>query len=721
MLRSMRVSPRADANKIQQGKAPVQQERFRVGVDIGGTFTDFVILDESVGEVRTLKVPSTPHDPSQAVLNAVRRARADFGIDLSKVTQFTHATTVACNTILEGKGARTGLLVTDGFRDLLQIQRHKRYRLFDLAYRKIPALIPRHLTIGIPERIDAAGGVVRPLDETAVAQAVEALGREGIEALAICFLFSFRNQAHEKRAAEIARSILPDVFITISSDVLPQYREYERTSTTAVNGLLGPRISRYLQNMSNSLEDNDIHAPLHLMQSNGGVLHWHEAGRMPCRIVESGPAAGVIAAAHFGAVAGRKHLIAFDMGGTTAKAGLVENGSVRQSDGQEVGAGINISRVLQGGGYYVGAPTVDLAEVGAGGGSIAWLDDAGMLKVGPRSAGADPGPVAYGLGGTNPTVTDANLILGRIPADHFLGGEMKLDVERARAEIKKSIAGPLGTSVEEACAAIIEVANASMLKMLRIVTVEKGLDPADFALVAFGGNGPVFGIELAEELEMHEVVIPPAPGLLSAQGLLAADLRYDFRQTYVGGVTSNNLTEIDTRYAALEAQGRDSLGRHTIGKSAVTVTRSADMRYRRQAYELNVPLPSGKLSGETYATLVEEFHRAHERLYGRRDAAGVVEIVNLCVTLTGNVRRPEYRELEPGDGSAAHAKKGTRKAYIANRGVFDCMRYERSLLRAGDTFSGPAIVEAADSTTVAPPGWSLHCDRIGNLFARRIR
>ena len=693
---------------------------YRIGVDIGGTFTDLVIFNEAAGEVRTLKVSSTPHDPAQAVLSAVRRARSDFGIDLSRVTQFTHATTVACNTILEANGARTGFLTTEGFRDVLQIQRHKRFRLFDLAYKKIAPLVPRHLTFGIPERINSAGTVVRPLDEDAVTAAAEALAREGVEALAICFLFSFRNSAHEKRAAEIASTILPNAFITISSEVFPQYREYERTSTTVINGLLGPRVSRYLHNMNGSLQENEIKAPLHLMQSNGGVLHWQEAGRMPCRIVESGPAAGVIAAAHFGAVAGRKQLIAFDMGGTTAKAGLVENGSVRQSEGQEVGAGINISRVLQGGGYYIGAPTVDLAEVGAGGGSIAWLDAAGVLKVGPRSAGAEPGPVAYGLGGNAVTVTDANLLLGRIPADHFLGGEMKLDVAHARRVVEDTIANPLGTSVEDACAAIIEVANASMLKMLRIVTVEKGLDPADFTLVAFGGNGPVFGIELADELGMREVVIPPAPGLLSAQGLLAADLRYDFRQTYVGEIAAANFSEIEARFSALEQQGRTALARYGIGDADIAVTRSADMRYRRQAYELNVGLPPGAVSETTCPELIENFHRAHERLYGRRDTAGTVEIVNLCVTLTGNVRRPQYQELGAGDATAALARKGTRDVFFANCGSCAAVRYERSQLRAGDTLPGPAIVEAADSTTLVPPGWSLRCDRIGNLFATRI-
>jgi N-methylhydantoinase A/oxoprolinase/acetone carboxylase beta subunit len=312
----------------------------------------------------------------------------------------------------------------------------------------------------------------------------------------------------------------PGCFITLSSEIYPQYREYERTSTTVVNACLGPRVSTYLERMSGALTAAGIKVPLHMMQSNGGIISWAEATKMPCRIVESGPAAGVIAAAHFGGLAGRKNLISFDMGGTTAKAGLIENGEVRQSPGQELGAGINISRILQGGGYYVGAATVDLAEVGAGGGSIAWLDSGGILKVGPHSAGADPGPIAYGLGGDRVTVSDANFLLGRIPAEYFLGGEMKLDLERARRIVQEQLAKPLNITVEEACAAVVEVANANMLKMLRIVTVEKGCDPADFTIVAFGGNGAVHGIELAADLGVREVIVPPAPGLLSAQGLL---------------------------------------------------------------------------------------------------------------------------------------------------------------------------------------------------------
>ncbi|MGZ5090180.1 MAG: hydantoinase/oxoprolinase family protein [Burkholderiales bacterium] len=699
----------------------MQDSQYRLAVDVGGTFTDLVILDEASGRIQTLKVSSTPRDPSEAVLNGVQRARGRFDLELARVVQFTHATTVCSNTVLEGRGARTGLLVTDGFRDLLEIQRHKRYRLFDQAYRKTPPLVPRHLTYGIPERIDSQGAVVKALDETALVNAIKSLASQNIEALAICFLFSFRNAAHEKRAGEIARDMLPKCFVTISSDIFPQYREYERTSTTAVNAYLGPRVSTYLQRMSDTLAATGIKVPLHMMQSNGGIISWTEATRMPCRIVESGPAAGVIAAAHFGKLAGRNNLISFDMGGTTAKAGLIENGEVRQSAGQELGTGINISRILQGGGYYVGAATVDLAEVGAGGGSIAWVDDGGVLKVGPHSAGADPGPVAYGLGGDNVTVTDANLLLGRVPADDFLGGQMRMDVARARHVVEEKLAKPLNLSVEEACAAVVEVANASMLKMLRIVTVEKGCDPADFAMVAFGGNGPVHGPELAGDLGISEVIVPPSAGVLSAQGLLVADIRYDFRQTHVVPVLDGDLTQIERVFATLEEQGKSALRLYGLDTSAIAFQRSADMRYRRQAYEINVRLADDKLEKSAAPQIVEAFHEMHERLYGRRDPAGVVEFVTLSVSAIGNSRRLEYRPLANGDGSAKHARKATRNVFFRDTGIIDCPLYERAKLLADDSLTGPALIEADDSTVVVPPEWTARCDPMGNLILTRER
>jgi len=696
-------------------KKPEKIPRYRLGVDIGGTFTDLVVLNEGSGHIQTFKVSSTPHDPSQAALNGVRRVRDALGIDLAEVAQFTHASTVASNTVLQARGARTALLVTEGFRDLLEIQRHKRYRLFDQSYQKIPPLVPRHLSFGVPERVDETGVVITPLDEAALRVVLQKLVGEKIEALAICFLFSFRNSAHEKRAAVIAREMLPGCFITISSEIYPQYREYERASTTVVNAYLGPEVSTYLERMNAALSREGINVPLHMMQSNGGIMAWTEATAMPCRIVESGPAAGVIAAAHFGRLAGRTNLLSFDMGGTTAKAGLIENGEVRLSSGQELGAGINISRILHGGGYYVGAATVDLAEVGAGGGSIAWLD-AGVLKVGPQSAGADPGPIAYGKGGDRVTVTDANLLLGRISAAAFLGGEMQLDLEKARATVERELAAPLNISVEDACAAVIEVANASMLKMLRIVTVEKGCDPGDFTLVAFGGNGPVHGIELAGDLGIREVIVPPLPGVLSAQGLLAADVRYDFRQTYIAAVAGGDLAAVERLFEALELRGREALRNYGLAEDAIEFHRSADMRYRRQAYEINVRLPDRPLVAADGGGVAEAFHALHEKLYGRRDESGAIEFVTLVVTATGNVRRLAHAPLESGDGSPARARKALHKVFFRDAGLVECDCYDRALLRTGDELQGPALIEAADSTTVVPPRWRVRCDSVGNLM-----
>ena len=687
---------------------------YRLGVDIGGTFTDLVVQSED-GKIHTVKVPSTPDDPSQAVLDAIELAAGEeIGIRLADVTQLIHSTTVATNTILQGEGARTGLLVTEGFRDLLDIRRHKRYALFDAAYRKLPPLVERRLTFGIPERIDAQGEVVEALDEDAVRDALRALAEAKVEAIAICFLFSFRNSSHEVRTAEIAHEMLPHCFISYSSAVYPQYREYERASTTAVNSYLGPSISYYVERLSFEARRKGVQAPLQLMQSNGGIIVAGEASRYPCRIVESGPAAAVIASNYFGSLVGKRNIIAFDMGGTTAKAGLIENGEVRIAPGQEVGTGMNMSRLLTGGGYFIGAATVDLAEVGAGGGSLVRLDDNKVLKVGPESAGAVPGPICYSKGGDRVTITDANVLLNRIPADHFLGGRMKLNVNRTRAIAEQQLAKPLGVSVEEVCAAIIEVANANMLKMLRIVSVEQGYDPRDFCLIPSGGSGPVHAVELAEELGIQEVVVPPAPGLLSSQGLLSADVRYDLRRTFVASVADAELTDLNAIIDELRTEGLKSISEYNLPANRIEVAASADMRYLGQAYEISVPLP-GKGFVETDRTaLVEDFHKAHERIYGRRHAEGRVQFVNLVLTVFGRVRAVEHQELPEGSGrpkAIAHAR-----TWFRGQPFDDCPCYDRDTILAGDEWSGPAVVAGRNSTIVIPAGWSARCDRFGNIL-----
>jgi N-methylhydantoinase A len=692
---------------------------YRLGVDIGGTFTDLVIQSET-GRIHTLKVPSTPDDPSQAVLNAIGLAAAEgIGVTLSDVSQFIHSTTIASNTILQANGARTGLLVTEGFRDLLDIRRHKRYALFDAAYRKLPPLIERHLTFGIPERIDAQGEVVEPLDEEAVRAALRTLAGEGVEAIAICFLFSFRNNKHEVRAAEIAREMLPDCFISYSSAIYPQYREYERASTAAVNSYLGPNVSRYVDRLSREARRMGVQAPLQLMQSNGGIIAAAQASTFPCRIVESGPAAGVIASNYFGSLVGRRNIIAFDMGGTTAKAGLIENGEVRISPGQEVGTGMNMSRLLTGGGYFIGAATVDLAEVGAGGGSLVRLDANNVLKVGPESAGAVPGPICYGKGGDRVTVTDANVLLNRIPADHFLGGRMQLDVKRTRAIAQEQLAGPLGVSVEEVCAAIVEVANANMLKMLRIVSVEQGYDPQDFCLIPSGGSGPVHAVELAQELGITEVIVPPAPGLLSSQGLLSAVVRYDFRRTFVAFAADADLAVLNTLVGELRAEGARALSEYALPASQTEVLVSADMRYLGQDNEINVPLSAGELGEGERPALIERFHKAHERIYGRRHAEGRVQFVNIILTMFGRVRALQHPELPAAEGQPKAVVRA--RTWFNGQPSDDCPCYDRDTIRAGHQWQGPAVVAGADSTIVIPPGWSARCDRFGNILVTRAQ
>ena len=691
---------------------------YRLGVDVGGTFTDLVIQNSETGLIQTVKVPSTPYDPSEAVLNAIRRAAdpKECNTDLAQVSQLIHSTTVASNTILQGVGARTGLLVTEGFRDLLEIRRHKRYALFDAKYKKLKPLIDRQLTIGIPERIDAQGKVITALDEQAVRKAVAFLGEQKVEAIAICFLFSFLNGAHEQRVAEIVREMLPDVFVSLSSVVYPQYREYERTSTTAVNCYLGPRVSRYIDRLSSEARKLGVAAPLQLMQSNGGVIAAREASLFPSRIVESGPAAGVIAAAYFGTLVGRNNIMAFDMGGTTAKAGLIENGEVRLSSGQEIGTGVNMSRLLQGGGYFVGAATVDLAEVGAGGGSIVRLDAGNVLKVGPESAGAVPGPICYGHGGERVTITDANVLLNRIPADHFLGGHMKLDVERARAVVRDTLAGPLGTTVEDVCAAIVEIANANMLKMLRIVSVEQGYDPQEFCLIPSGGSGPVHAVELAEELGIREVIVPPAPGLLSSQGLLSADVRYDFRRTYVATVGKAAMAELSALVGELRREGEATLNEYRLPADRIEFVMAADMRYRGQAYELRVTLPE-KLDESATDGIIESFHQAHERLYGRRHHGGEVQFVNISLTVIGRIRAVRHPELSKATGEAKPI--GRHRTWFRGKAYDNCATYDRDKLRAGHRLPGPAVIAGQDSTVIVPPDWVALCDEFGNLRITR--
>jgi N-methylhydantoinase A len=696
--------------------------RYRLGVDIGGTFTDATLINEETGEIRVGKVPSTPQDPSHGFMEATHRILREADVSPDEVGYVVHGTTVATNSIIEGKVARTGFVTTDGFRDLLEIQRQIRPSLYDLQFEKPRPLTPRYLCFGVPERLDAQGNVLTPLDEGTVRDVAERLRQEDVESIAVCFLHAYINPSHEKRTGEILREILPDTIISLSSEVAPEFREYFRASTTVINASIRPVVGRYLQSIEARLRAEGLEAELLVMQSSGGVFTFAAASEKPVFMVESGPAAGVIAATYLGTTLEYPDVISFDMGGTTAKAGLIQNGTPRITKDYEVGAaaqtGVGASR---GAGYPIRTPVIDLVEIGAGGGSIAWVDSGGVLRVGPQSAGADPGPVCYGAGGTEPTITDANLVLGRLNPSFFLGGEIELEVETARRAIQEKCADPLSLDLVEAAHGIVEIANAAMVNALRLVSVQRGYDPRDFVLTAFGGAGPVHANRLAAEIDVPTTIIPMSPGTTSAMGLLVTDLKHDYSTTLIQHVDQLDTAAVEETYRELEAQGGASLEREEVRPEDISFLRQVDMRYVGQSYELTVPLPAEQLDASKVDRVLEQFHIEHDRAYGYSAPTEPVEFVNLRLTAIGKIAKPRLRELEGNNTDIAAAQKATRSVYFAESdGYVECPIYDRYLLGPGSILTGPAIVEEIDSTTVIHPGYSAQVDRFGNLILTRI-
>ena len=692
----------------------------RLGIDIGGTFTDANLVDEATGEVSTAKVPTTPGDPAEGFSEAARRILAEQEVDPGDVTYVMHATTVATNAIIEGKVARTGFVTTAGFRDMLEIARQIRPSLYDLRFEKPRPLVPRYLCVGVPERLGAGGEVLEALDEDAVGEAADRLRREGVEAVAVCFLHAYANPGHERRAGEILRERFPGAMVSLSSEVAPEFREYFRASTTVINACIRPVVAEYLGRIEQRLRAAGVAAELLVMQSSGGVFSFEAASERPVFMVESGPAAGVTAAAWLGNSLGRGDVISFDMGGTTAKVGLIEKGAPSVTKDYEVGAaarsGAGSSR---GSGYPIRTPVIDLVEIGAGGGSIAWVDAGGGLRVGPRSAGADPGPACYGQGGREPTLTDANLLLGRLNPGFFLGGEIPLDVEAARRAIAGACAEPLGMDPVEAAHGIVEIANAAMVNALRLVSIQRGYDPREFALVAFGGAGPVHACRLADEMEIPATVIPASPGTFSATGLLVTDLKRDYSTTRIERADRLDLDAVEAVYAGLEAQGREALEREGIPAGDSGYLRQADIRYVGQSYELTLPLPEGRLDEAGIAGVLGEFHREHDRAYGFSAPEEPVEFVAHRLTATGRIAKPRLREWQ-GGGEPAGARKESRPVYFAECGGFaDCPVYDRYGLGAGCVVAGPCVVEEKDSTTVIHPEFRAEVDGFGNLVVRR--
>lgn len=657
-----------------------------VGVDTGGTFTDFVLLDD--GRVRVHKVLSTPDNPARAILQGL----VDLGTG-GRLAAVVHGSTVATNAVLEHKGVRTGLITTSGFRDVLEIGRQTRPKLYDLRVERQPPLVERALRLEVLERLDERGGVLVPLDPATVRAAIAALAEAGVESVAVCLLFSFANPAHEATVAEAARAA--GLHVSASHEVLPEFREYERTSTVALNAYVAPLMDRYLGRLEEELPGR---APLRIMQSNGGSISATTARREAARTLLSGPAAGVVGAAFVAEASGYGQTITFDMGGTSTDVALVDGAITETTDGRI-------------GGYPTKLPMIDIHTVGAGGGSIGWFDAGGALRVGPASAGADPGPASYGAGGSEPTVTDANVVLGRLIPDAFLGGAMRLEVDAARRAVER-IAGRLGTSAEEAALGMVRVANANMEAAIRVISVERGHDPRRFTLVAFGGAGPLHACELASALRIPRVLVPATPGVLSALGMLAADIIKDYVRTVMVGAVEAQAA-VDPVFAELGARGEADLRAEGLPPDRIAIERYLDLRYVGQSYELVVPF-----DGEVPAA-VAAFHAAHERRFGYSDSAEQVQVVNCRVKARGRAQPPTI-ERRPVDERAAPMPAATRPVVFADDGEAAAREtpiYDRATLLPGARVDGPAIVTQYDTTTVLPPGWRARVDAVGNLVA----
>ena len=697
--------------------------RYRIGVDIGGTFTDGTLVDSATGKVTTSKVLSTPSNPASGFISAVEKLLAsDDSVNPEAVEHVVHATTVATNAIIEGKTANTAFVTTEGFRDMLEIARQIRPSLYDLQFEKPAPLVPRQLCFEVTERLDAKGEVVTPLDEQSLEKVVDHIAESGVEAVAVCLLHSYRNPDHEQRIGKAIAEKLPNVIISLSSDVVPEFREYLRASTTVINSSVAPIVSTYLASISEKLHSADVTSELLVMQSSGGVYPAAAASENPVFMVESGPAAGAVAAASLGTALGQPNVISFDMGGTTAKASLIRNGQPNITKDYSVGGAAQSGTGAFGGasGYPIRTPVVDLVEIGAGGGSIAWVDSGGALRVGPHSAGADPGPVCYGLGGEQPTITDANLVLGRLDPAYFAGGEMSLNLDAAREAIRRDCAEPLGISIEEAAHGIVEIANTAMVNALRLVSVQRGHDPRDFMLVGFGGAGPAHAVRLAEQAGIPRVLIPLGPGTASALGLLVTDVRMEGSATLIVRSDEVDLSRISDEFEKLESAGREA---HQVAASASgepVFERAVEMRYWGQSFELSVPAPTCSTIDQAWMNeLTESFHDAHETAYGFRANDEPVELVNLRLTTVGKIARPQMRKLNSPSSDASAASKGNRPVYFAessgDKGVIQTPVYDRSKLPAGAVFNGPAIIEEPDCTTVIHPSWTVTVDDFGNL------
>src|SRR4051794_6006138 len=704
----------------------------RLGVDVGGTFTDLVLFDAASNRIHFTKTSSTPANQAQGVEDGIRKVVGIGGVTPPDIEFFVHGTTVATNALLERKGVRCALLITEGFRDVLQIARQDRPKLYDWFAQRPAPLVPRALTFEVRERMLHTGDVHLALDEAQAIAAIAAAKAAGVTAIAVCLLHSYANAAHERRLGELIAQHFPEAEVSLSADVIPEFREYERASTTTVNAYVMPIVRRYVARLADRTAAIGVPAELHIMQSNGGLMTARAAGEQSVRTMLSGPAAGVLGAVALATEAGFDNVLSVDMGGTSFDICLAHGGRLRFTKESEIGS------------LPVKVPMIDIHTLGAGGGSVAWIDAGGALRAGPRSAGAQPGPAAYGRGGTEPTVTDANVVLGRIDPLNFLGGEMRLDGDAARMAVQERIAKPLGLTVEEAAEGIIRVINATMVRGMRAVSVEKGYDPRDFVIVAFGGGGPLHAADLAREMGVPNVLIPIMPGVTSALGLLVADLRYDVSATVRGSLAAPDLDALTGVFDDLERQALEQMARDGVDHGAVTLNRSADVRYARQSWELEVGVPSGVLDDTALALVRSDFHARHAQQYGYAMESEELILVNAQVSAIAVLPKPPLG-IATGAGGAngstngtpngtakgptggatdgptmAHDQVGERRTWLGGRWVTASV-YERRGLPPGSAIEGPAIVEQLDTTTFLGLGDRARVDDLGNMIVEVAR
>lgn len=678
----------------------------RIGVDVGGTFTDIVCFDEEQSRLTLLKVPSTPKAPDRAVIDGALRILRESGLSAQSVSFFIHGTTIATNTLLEGKGARVALLVTEGFRDVLQIMRQDRPRLYDYFIQRPEPLVSRNLRFEIRERMLYTGEARTALAEEPTRATLRKIAGLGIEDVAVCLLHSYANPEHEHQLGSWIVEEIPGARVSLSNEILCEFKEFERMSTTVVNAYVLPRVSKYVENLKNGLVEVGVRSGLQIMQSNGGLMTAEAAQKHCVQTILSGPAAGALTGLRLSQQAGFGSMISIDVGGTSADVALAHDGRLHFAEENEIA------------GHVIKVPMIEIQTVGAGGGSIGWIDAGGALQVGPHSAGAEPGPACYGFGGTEPTVTDANVVLGRVNPSYFLGGEMKIDPQLSEKAVREKICQPLGLGLEEAAEGMLRVINAVMTKAIRKLSVERGYDPRDFTLIGFGGGGPLHAVDLALDLQIPRVLVPPAPGVSSALGLLTADFRHDYVRTLLWSTREHTLADLEEQLSFLKGQVLSQMASEGIAAETVACLPHLDMRYQGQGYALDIHFTLEEaISWDSLRPLEGRFHEKHQSVYGYGDAHHPVEIVNLRLAGVGKLSRPKFPLLAAGPADPTAALKGHRQVFL--RGSWQTVAiYDRRLLKAGSLIRGPAIIEQVDSTTFFYADQEAEVDALGNIMIR---